>query len=152
MSDVSSRHRWSFAVLWCLVMSGALAGCGSGIKDVKKDLVSVSGKVTIDGKPLPRGEISFLSTDDPGKAYGGTIDASGNYSLAYSASSKGAAPGNYSVRVAALEGQATMGTGGEVAQPKSLIPEKYNAPGTSGLTAKVEKGKSNTINFDLKSN
>lgn len=135
----------------CVVLSWGLVGCGGAAPGVDPNLVSVTGKVTIDGKPLTSGDISFVSTDTPGVGFGSPIDSSGNYTLVQSVSAKGALPGNYKVRVAALAGAPTMGAAGEVTQPKSLIPEKYNKPETSELTATVEKGKPLVKNFDLKS-
>ncbi|MBS0203534.1 MAG: hypothetical protein JSS49_11585 [Planctomycetes bacterium] len=135
-----------------IVMASCVLGCGEKVKGVDPNLVKVTGKVTLDGKPLPKGDISFVSADNPGKGYTGTIDSSGGFSLAYSQSAQGALPGNYKVRIAAVDGGGgTMGAKGEVSEPKSLIPEKYNNPETSTLTATVEKGKSNHFTFDLKS-
>jgi hypothetical protein len=136
---------------YCIALSVFVAGCGgNSVKGIDPNLVRVTGKVTYDGKPLNTGDISFISLDNPGKGYASVIDAQGNYSLAYSPSAKGALPGNYNVRVAALDGVPTMGDKGELTQPKSLIPVKYNDPSLSGLKATVEKGKSNVFNFDLK--
>jgi len=145
-----TRHP-RYAAICLLTVGWGVMGCGGdGVKGVDPNLVKVTGRVTFDGKPLTSGDISFVSTENPTKGFASPIDTSGYYSLAYSPSAKGALPGDYQVRVAATEGAATMGTGGEVSKPKSLIPEKYNVPGASGLTAKVEKGKSNSFNFDLK--
>lgn len=140
-----------YAAVCCLAVVWGVSGCGGDqIKGVDRNLVPVTGKITYDGKPLKAGDISFISTDNPGKGYASTIDASGNYALAYSQSSKGALPGNYNVRIASTEGTATMGEKGEMTPAKSVIPEKYNDPSASGLKATVEKGKSNVFNFDLK--
>lgn len=140
-----------YATICCIGLGVGLAGCGgSEIKGVDPNLVSVKGKVTYDGKPLKSGDISFVSVDNPSKGYASAIDAQGNYSLAYSPSARGALPGAYNVRIAALDGVPTMGDKGELTQPKSLIPVKYNDPALSGLKANVEKGKSNVFNFDLK--
>ncbi|MDB5387095.1 MAG: hypothetical protein JWM11_2741 [Planctomycetaceae bacterium] len=135
----------------CVALSLGLTGCGSSGPAADPNLVSVTGNVTIDGKPLKTGEISFVSADTPGVGFGGKIDSSGNYVLMHTATAKGAVPGNYKVRFSALDGIPTMGEKGELSKPKSLIPEKYNSPETSGETATVEKGKALVKNFALKS-
>jgi hypothetical protein len=143
---------WRFmSLVSCIALSWGLIGCGGAAPGVDPSLVSVTGKVSLDGKPLKAGNLSFVSSDTPGVGFGSNIDASGNYALVQSVSAKGAVPGNYKIRVECLDGVAAMGEGGVVTKAKSLIPEKYNSPDTSGLTATVEKGKPLVKNVDLKS-
>ncbi len=132
----------------------ACSGCGDGITDNRKGLAPVTGKVTLDGKPLTTGTISFISSDGS-EAFTGPLDSSGSYTLGASPSSPGALPGEYKVIIIASQ-QATMGDpmkGGQpiAAEAKSLVPEKYTKPDSSGLTGSVKSGQSNSINFDLKS-
>ncbi|HOM17497.1 MAG TPA: hypothetical protein PLQ00_09220, partial [Thermoguttaceae bacterium] len=48
-----------------IVFVGFLAGCGgSGAK--LPPLASVSGKVTLDGNPLPRGTVTFIPDESKG--------------------------------------------------------------------------------------
>ncbi len=142
-----------------LMIGLAAIGCGGEkIKGIDPNLVSVTGKVSLSGKSLTTGTILFVPVDPKGKGATSPIDSSGNYALAVSASAKGALPGSYKVTVTATDGIASMGMSAdmgsgkapEAPKVKSLIPEKYNSIDTSGLTATVEKGKSNSIPFDLK--
>lgn len=148
----SQRPAWRLAFLSCSVaLTLGLIGCGGGPTGIDPNLVKVTGKVTIDGKPLTSGEISYVSVDTPGVGVGSTIDSSGNYALAQSVSAKGALPGNYKIIVNALAGAPAMGAGGEVTKPKSLVPEKYNKFDTTDITVTVEKGKPLVKNVELKS-
>lgn len=55
-----------------------LAGCGSDARSV--DHVEVTGKVLLDGKPLPGGKVTFVAVNG-GFASSGTIDENGNYQI-----------------------------------------------------------------------
>lgn len=136
----------------CVALAAVLAvsaGCG-GIGDARSGLVQVTGKVTIDGTPLTSGMISFIPAQGT-EAFNSPIDATGNYSLAASPSSPGALPGEYKVIVVATDGPPKMGEKGTVIEAKSLVPEKFKSPETSGLTGSVKAGQPNVIDFPLKS-
>lgn len=133
---------WLCVILGALLASG-LGGCGGGA-----DMVRVTGHVTYDGQPLTTGEISFSSVDGGRIAMSG-IDSKGNYELRTSTTVAGVAPGNYKVKIVAVEQQSGMSDDGKPFPAKRLIPEKYGDVATSGLTATVEKGKSK-IDFDVK--
>jgi hypothetical protein len=60
------------AKIGCLLLAFAAAGCGSAAG-------KVSGKVTIDGKPLPGGVITFVPTDPNASPKAAEIDASGEF-------------------------------------------------------------------------
>jgi hypothetical protein len=149
----SQRPAWRLAFLSSSVaLTLGLMGCGGGPTGVDPNLVSVTGKVTLDGKPLTSGDISYVSADTPGVGFGSAIDSSGNYALVQSVSAKGALPGTYKVIVNPSATGSAMGAGGEVTKVKSPIPEKYNKPDTTDIpTVMVEKGKSLVKNVELKS-
>lgn len=123
---------------FCLLFALLLAGCGGKPS-------TVSGKVTLDGKPLTKGDIAFYMGGNAALAMG-SIDASGNYTLR-TGTEKGLTPGIYQVSIVATDVlEPTQPLGSPV--PKLLTPPKYGNPATSGLTAEVKPG-SNTHNFDL---
>jgi len=124
------------------------AGCGESPKG-RTGLFPVTGTVTIDGKPLTTGMISFMA-DNAREAFTSPIDGTGKYKLGASATDAGALPGEYKVLIIATEAPKMSTDPANPSQPKSLIPEKYTKKETSGLTATV-KSEPNTINFDLKS-
>jgi len=140
-----------------LVVLTAL-GCGSG--DDLPRRYSVTGKVTYNAKPLPRGSVRFIPSDPDGRAAGGDI-VDGSYSLTTQDQDDGAIPGKYQVTVSATEVNVSKDVAAakskgmiisqdQIAKAKrtALIPPKYMAPDTSGLTADVQ-ARSNTIDFPL---
>lgn len=84
---------------------------------------SVTGKVTLDGKPLGVGEVEFI--DNAGKGKSGKLNADGTYRVA------DLPPGAYKVGVDARG-----------------IPPKYQVPTTSGFTADLKSG-NNTLDLPL---
>src|SRR5262249_47543041 len=129
------------------VMFGLLAlGCDSGGPTMGR----VSGTITYQGKPIPKGTVTFVATDGKNPNATGTIQA-GSYRLQTDEPGDGAVVGEYKVAISDID-QDTFNTelpGMPVKVPKSAIPKQYHNANTSGLTAKVERG-SNTRDFDLK--
>lgn len=125
-----------------MVLAAAL-GCGSG----GPEIASVSGRVTMDGKPLTNASIIFAPEN--GRPAGANTDANGNYVLNFSQRRKGAIPGKNLVRVTTQRegsiGADGKGSGGS----KETVPARYNT--ASELSFTVEPKKKNIANFDLKS-
>lgn len=138
--------------LVCLAM---IVGCaGPAANPNRPATVQVSGTVTYEGQPVEGATVAFLpkTPSDPGAS--GRTDASGKFTLTAFEPGDGAVPGSYLVTVVKTEIE-----GGDVVQedstvapptPKSLIPEKYNNPQGSGLTADVKEGEANEFTFELK--
>ena len=61
----------------------------------------------------------------------------------------GAAPGTYKVMVVAMQDQANLLPEQKSPLPAPTVPFKYTSLATTDLTAKVEKGKPNVIDFNL---
>jgi hypothetical protein len=144
-------HRPLFAGLaaWALLA----AGCGSD----RPELARVTGTVTLDGKPLPKGTITFESV---GKrpATGTIVNGQITEVTTYDAGD-GAPVGSHKVAISATEAPASavVANPGEAKAPradymtgKSLIPTRYNDPSTSGLSAEIKSGE-NTVEFKLTS-
>lgn len=124
-----------------------LTGCQSdGYAEL--GLVEVTGKVTLDGQPLPNANVVFESADK-GTASGVT-DSSGNYSLMYDSETPGATPGPKTVRITTLNVGVEGGGAAEGAAPagKERLPAKYNVQ--SELKADVSAA-NKVLNFELKS-
>lgn len=129
------------ALLACL----ALVGCGSGGPAMGR----VSGTVTYQGKPIPKGTVTFIPTDGTRPSATGTIN-DGAYTLQTTEPGDGAVVGGYKVAISDID-PAVLNTavpGMPVQAPKSLIPKKYGDANTSGLTAEVQSG-SQTRDFPL---
>ena len=69
-------------------------GCSGASKPVK-----VKGTVTLDGKPLPNGQVKFIPTAEKGREATGVTDADGTFQLETFSSGDGALPGDYKVTV-----------------------------------------------------
>lgn len=119
-----------------------LNGCGDGAPEDTPEVGTVTGTVTLDGKPLPGVVVAFQP--ETGRGSTGRTDEQGKYTLGYNAELDGAAVGMHKV---------TITTPTEAPDPtgsfKEPIPAKYNAK--TELTEQVNAGE-NVIDFDLKSN
>ena len=111
-------------------------------------MATVSGTVTYKGKPLPNAHVSFWPSEGTGRAASGITDSSGQFTLGTLTTNDGAAPGNYRVSVMARgpdrppkPGEIGSGMPGETMPGDPLIPTKYFAPDTSGLTYEIKRGK-----------
>jgi hypothetical protein len=116
------------------VLLAGLAGCGSTDAPA---LLPVEGQVRFAGKPLTQGTVVLYPDARKGNTSKheprGTIDANGRYEI-ITHPRPGAAPGWYRVAVRATEpGDAKN----PYALPRSLLPEKFQSPETSGLTLEV---------------
>lgn len=109
-----------------MMVAVLLGGCG------KSGLVSVSGTVTLDGKPLQTGSVSFQPVGEGPMGYG-TIRSDGTYTV-YTGTQEGLPPGEYRVTVVATGPMPEPTPQNPEPLPQSLIPLKYGSAKTSGLT------------------
>lgn len=130
------------------MMFGAafLAGCGGGDRP---ELGSVTGTVTMDGKPLPNVWVMFNPTTGGRTAIARTNEQ-GEYELMYLEGTPGVNIGSHMVAITTynedeLE-ELKASSGGPVNEP---IPAKYNTQTT--LTAEVKEGEDHVIDFPLTS-
>jgi hypothetical protein len=140
-----------FRLLATLVTLVAVFNC-SGCGDGKPARSPVSGTVSYNGTTLQIGSLVFVPTGG-GPAAQGEIDRNGKYVMGTYANADGVIPGQYKVMITALTSPGGSGLAEDSvngnAGPVSVIPELYGDLEKSGLTASVESGKSNTIDFLL---
>lgn len=145
--------------LYVLLMSVFLAvhcsGCG-GAGD-QPALGTVTGQITMDGKPLANANVIFQPQNGP--SANGITDSDGKYELTYLHGQKGTVVGSNTVYIktgssgadpdaaATAEGGVPASTGKKTGKPET-VPAKYNSK--TELKAEVVDG-ANTIDFDLKS-
>jgi hypothetical protein len=120
------------------------------------NLVPVSGKVTINGKPVATVVITFLPPDGPALGTAET-DEEGKYELS-SAGGKGVLPGDYKVAISYLvsadgEPQGRAARSSQVQGPgmlsaKEKLPPEYADLGRSKLSATVS-AQGGEFNFDV---
>ncbi|MEX2172745.1 MAG: carboxypeptidase-like regulatory domain-containing protein [Pirellulaceae bacterium] len=138
-------------LLACSLAGLLLSGCEPASDYGSLELVSVTGKVTLDGNPLAGVLVRFDGPDASGSE--ALTDETGSYRLMYDSTQPGCTPGKKTVRItqtnADVEGaDPDAPSSGEGAAPAETIPAAYNAQ--SKLTADVSQG-NQTFDFDLKS-
>jgi hypothetical protein len=132
------------AVLTIATLLLIFPGCSSS----GPEIASVSGRVTMDGKPLANATIVF--TPENGRPSGARTDQNGNYALNFTEGRSGAIPGPNTVYISTVR-DAEKDENGKtlVTESKETVPMEYNA--ASKLTFTVEPRKKNIADFDLKS-
>lgn len=138
VSDMTTTVKWAWGSLVIAVFLGSI-GCGGA--DLP-ELGTVTGKVTLDGKPLAGVMVQFhpLSEGRPGS---GVTDKDGNYVLTYDGGAKGTKVGPNKVEINTIwpDGEPEPGQ-------NEQIPAKYNSATT--LQEVIKKG-SNAFDFALQS-
>jgi hypothetical protein len=135
----SSVAPWRYLVLAAILCGAPQLGCNrSG-----SELAPVTGRVTLDGKPLAGARLRFQPEATGGSPSYGTADKDGRYELGYKRGMAGALLGWHVVRI---EAGSTEGEGGANA-PRAL-PARYNEQ--TELRREVKAGE-NQIDFELES-
>jgi hypothetical protein len=125
------------------------------------DTTLVEGTVRLDGVLTEGISINFTPIGNNGHSAGGLTDTSGKYQLTTGGASvgSGAIPDEYHVTFSKIEIEGSnlnyeeyqKQIGNRKPKTTYIVPEKYKNPTTSGImTVKVEKGKKNVFDFDLK--
>jgi hypothetical protein len=125
-------------------------GCGS-----KREVVEVTGTITMEGQPKDLIHVEFWSTNGP-RSFGKT-DTSGKFELVLDDSSgqKGAVPGEHKVclRDTWPSKDDYINEGGEWVDKsdgkKSRIDTKYYDAMNSPLSIKIEPGKKNSVEIKI---
>lgn len=144
------REKLSYPLLFLAALAGlgSLAGCGE-----RRPLARVTGKVLLDGQPLQFGTVSFQP--EYGQPATAIIQPDGTFTLRTVGEGAGAVVGLNRVRVACYEAQnpnvAAAGLRGEGDLGRLLIPQRYTAYETSGLTIEVSPGRNEPIVIELTS-
>jgi hypothetical protein len=150
------RPQSVFRTVLLLVLGGATAiGCSS--KHDYGPTGTVSGRLTMDGKPLPEGtKVMFMEPREGWLAFGAT-DADGRFAV--KSWNNGNMPvGTYKVMIQPAEVEDTESLSaddlldrkkGNTKTPLSF-PKRYRAITTSKLEYKIDEG-ANTFDIDIKS-
>jgi hypothetical protein len=137
----ANRSFLHWLILLCSLAS--VSGCG-GPYDA-----NLSGIVTLDGKAVPRGTVSFSPVNGGPLAYS-PIDSDGSYQIK-TGREVGLPSGEYVATVIANEPpQQSTAPGEPPPDGKPITPEWYRSKQSSGLKYKVEPG-TNTFNLELTS-
>jgi hypothetical protein len=138
------RSLWSC----CAALSLGLAagGCGGATDDLPRE--AVHGKVTIDGEPLAKGAIRFVTaTPGAGRVIEvGELIRDGEYSIPRA---NGPVPGTYHVTITE-EAEAPPMVGGAPG-PRAKVKVSRISSANNTLSAEVKKAQSESIDFALTS-
>jgi hypothetical protein len=132
-----------------LFLALLLAGCGFG----PYKIAPVSGRVTLDGKPLANAAVVFspVATSDnkePGPGSGGKTDADGRYTLTIvGKGTRGAVVGKHKVRVTMIP---DVDPADDRPQRPKPLPPRYSGKNTT-LEYDVSASGSSSANFELTS-
>jgi hypothetical protein len=112
------------ATLFLAISVSLTFGCGGGTPKDPLGRQAVSGKVTLDGKPLDAGSISFQPLAESGRATAsGAVITSGQYKIP---AESGLAPGEYRVVILSPE-----------PEPKRTADEMMNNPSATPSNERV---------------
>ena len=115
----------------------SLLGCGKPPAGVP-----VTGHVSYKGTPVADSAVTFYP--ESGRAIVASTSESGNYSATLPA-------GPYGVAISiGVKPPAGWKEGDPIPAPKVVLPPQYSSRAKSTLTADVQPGQSEPINFDLK--
>ena len=136
-----NRKRWAVVILAATGLTAG--GCGG---PSRPPLAKVHGKVTYKGKPLTSGTVVFMpvagmGAEGPtgaGQPSASPIKPDGSYELTTDNPGDGAIVGEHKVAVVSVD----------PTSKKSVIPEKYQAPGSTPLSRTVKEG-DNAIDIEV---
>jgi hypothetical protein len=131
MRNFALLQKFARAGAMMLVLAFVLAGCSR-----RFPMAEVSGKVTLDGKPLSGATVMFVP--EKGFAAAGTLQKDGTFRLISGRPGSGAVIGTHKVAVVPED------------PIDERFPKKFRDPQTSGFSADVKAGK-NSFEFDLPS-
>jgi hypothetical protein len=145
-------------MLYLIASLALLPVTGCGPDDGIGKRYPASGTVRYQGKPVPRGTLTFTPETTEGRPAAGDLDTDGTYTATTATPGDGMLPGKYRVSVNAVDRDMSVvkGKPGGIhrvdliakAPKKALVPTKYADPSTSRLTVEV-KPESNTFDFEL---
>ena len=103
-------------------------------------MARVKGRVTYQGKPVPKGTITFQATAPEGRNATGQIDPDGYYTLQTEEPGDGALVGSYLVAISARDEAVLDYIPKKPIPPKFLVPAMYEDPAKSGLKRAIPRG------------
>lgn len=155
--NASCRKSISYIVLPLTV--SILAGCGMGSQT--PDLSPVKGVVTVEGQPVPEGQVTFVPDSTQGTrgpSFVGELQKNGTFSVRGPNGVEGAIPGTYQVIIQSsgassadlMKNMQTREYKASDFKRSRLIPLVYETPNSTPLKVIVEAEKPNEYAFDLR--
>lgn len=139
-----NSHR--FARLLVVSLVSVVLGCGGAPKDPLRRQ-PISGNVTLDGKPMDQGSISFQPLADAGATASGAPITSGRYRIP---AESGLTPGEYRVVILSPEPETPRSADEMMNNPsteprKERVAAKFNQ--ATELKVTIKEGATNTADF-----
>ena len=140
-----------------LLLTICFTGCSGQVGPVGEviEVVPASGTVTFQGKPLVGFQVTFMPVSGNRPSMG-ISDATGKFALGTNATGDGAVVGANKVAVVWSPPELADDTTAsaiddpsKMPKPPVVIPAKYHNPETSGLTAEVPEGGTDTLTIEL---
>ncbi|MEX2170338.1 MAG: carboxypeptidase-like regulatory domain-containing protein [Pirellulales bacterium] len=107
----------------------------------------VTGRVMLDGQPVPMAEVQFQPEDNGSPSYA-VADNDGRYELGYKRGVKGAMVGWHTIRIESAT--IVEGPNGKITNRPQIVPPRYND--SSELRREVRSDEDNVFDFELTSN
>jgi hypothetical protein len=144
-SHMDNHVIWRLCLLALAVGPVSLGGCSD-----RSARQGIDGTVTLDGKPLEKGQISFRPQQGTASPSAGGTILDGKFSIS---PERGLSPGKFRVEITASRPGNELGrdllTGKMVAVEEQYLPARYNVQ--SQLEATVEAGGPNRLQFAITS-
>jgi len=139
-SNESLRRQCAVGLPGALLLSSCLLVCVVGCGGDGAKMGNVDGVVLLDGQPLTSGKVLFQPA--AGQGAEGTIQPDGTFTMVTEGEGDGVVVGEHQVAIVAYaKGSGGRHVpGGPRTTAKPLVPERYLAPGTSGLKCDVKPG------------
>ena len=135
--------RRALVALSGLFLVVALVGCGG------KQVVPVTGVVTLDGEPLADADITFDAIAGGGLIYVAKTDAEGRFSLkAFDSVATGAVAGDYRVSISTAKAVSPTGVAEDMVFTSERVPAEYR---NGRLRFVVPEQGTNNADFELTS-
>jgi hypothetical protein len=162
MSWFGPMKRSLLLLVACVAVVPGISGCGEEKLD-RPPVFKVRGKVTMQGKPVPNADVTFIHKESNRASFGKT-NAEGEYKLTTFNANDGAVEGKHDVSVVdippAPETPAIADVESADYQPpkigqdtmpvaKSRLPQRYADPSTSGLFGVVNADGENVVDLEL---
>ena len=140
MKTVSRRT----SVVVCVLVATStliIAGCEGG-RDT--ETVSIQGKVTFNGDPVPEGSVLVFESKDAGASRTTTLSADGAYALS---GASAIPPGSYKVAITPPSSDESESP--EENETDFSVPQKFQSTSTTDLTVDITTDK-RTYDIDFK--
>jgi hypothetical protein len=123
-----------------------VTGCGGGPPEPPRH--PVSGQVKLRGKPLPEATVSFHPQQQGARLLYAVTDPEGRFKITFREPGDGAPAGKYLVTV--VRHKASKDGDEIVRNGPNELPQRYENPGTSGLSVDIVDGPNELPVIDLK--